>query len=229
MENKYKNAAEINNVKEMSLFCTADIIPWSGYLKTFGMAPVEINGKAKILFVASEMEFMKIRFREFAISIFVNSFSENEAAFLLHAYNSNKFFAWSERKFFSTPYFHAQILFDPESNSGADICTKKNQVISINNSINKNSRVPKFEGFDRWEGKVYLPCDYQKNKSRNKWFYAGVSGETKKYDYSGAEDSIILNNDSNEAFRCLQKSNVTGYEWIIRENAFHSKSKTYIS
>lgn len=231
MKNKQiRNAAEIHNVKEMTLVCTAGIAVWQDYLKTFGIVPVEYNGMAKILISVTEMKFLKIRFREFVISVFVTGKDpESEAAFLLLAYNSNKFFSWSERKFFSTPYHHGRISFDHQNYSGAEVITSSNNIISINNSIN-NSRLPKFEGDDKWEGRVYLPYNYIKKENRYKWFYAGVSGDTKKYVYSKTEDELVLNNTApDKVFECLNKSNIAGYEWIIRDNAFHSKSKTYTS
>lgn len=226
-----KNAAEINNVKEITLACKADINVWRDYLEIFGLVPMEFNGAAKIHISVTEMKFMKIRFREFVISVFVTGIHRNsgsEASFLLLAFNSNKFFAWSERNFFSTPYYHGWITFDNQNYSDAGVNAKSGNIISISKS-KINSRLPRFEGDDKWEGVVYLPNNLRKEKNIN-WFYAAISGGTKKYDYSGKEDSLVLNNTGfDQVFHYLKKSNIAGSEWIIRNNAFHSKSKTYTS
>jgi hypothetical protein len=226
-----KYAAEIHNVKEMTLVCTADKNVWSSYLKRFGLIPLGYNGSAKILLIASEMKYMKVQFREVAISIFARKIDDEsgaESTFLLHAYNSNKFFAWSERKFFSTPYYHADISFDSREYSGTEVMQDNTPLISVKNTI--NSRVPKFEGNEQWDGMVYLPFNYNKRKQKYKWFYATLLGDTVKYDYSNEEDLLIVNSSgSNEILKLLNKSDCTGYEWVIRKSAFHAKSKTYSS
>lgn len=229
---KIKSIAEINNVKELMLICNADLFIWSDYLKKFNHAPLEFNGKARLLLSISELKYMKIRFKEFIISIFIddnNMETNTQAFFLLSAYNSNIFFSWSERTFFSTPYHSGQISFDSQKFSKASVTANKNKAIVITNSMN-DFRKPKSEGYDKWEGRVYLPGNNRTKGKFNKWFYAGIEGDSKKYDYFHNEDSITFKNtESDEIFNCLSDSNISGYEWITRNKAFHTKSGTFSS
>ena len=71
--------------------------------------------RARVLVVACDSKFFGVRFRELSFSVFVHRPDASEgsdAAFLVQAFNSSRFFAWSERTWFSTPYRHGMIDVD---------------------------------------------------------------------------------------------------------------------
>lgn len=227
---KIKKAAEIHNVCEMTLLSTADLTVWRDYLSAYSLVPADYNGRSVVLMICSEMEYMKKSFREFSVSVLVEAIkhhSGSEGAFLLYALKTNRLFAWSERVFFSTPYYFGRISFDSARLSRADIFYGNDHLFTICNSIS-SSRLPEFENEDKWKGPIYLPFRNGQNQSRNKWFYSKLSGYTRKYSFSAAEDSVILNNSSsNEAIQLMVKSGLKGHQWIIRKRAVHFKSRTY--
>ena len=110
-----KYVAELAHVREVSLLGSADLGFWAERLRVEGLTPVEHAGLARVLVVACDSKFFGVRFRELSFSVFVRrpDVSEgSDAAFLVQAFNSSRFFAWSERTWFSTPYRHGVIDVD---------------------------------------------------------------------------------------------------------------------
>ena len=110
-----KYVAELAHVREVSLLGSADLGFWAERLRGEGLTPVEHAGRARVLVVACDSMFFGVRFRELSFSVFVrrpNASEGSDAAFLVQAFNSSRFFAWSERTWFSTPYRHGMIDVD---------------------------------------------------------------------------------------------------------------------
>src|SRR6476469_906991 len=92
-------AAELSHVKEVSLRGVAELEYWGRRLEPEGLAPLERNGAAEVLVIAAEGRFHGITFREVSFSVSVvppQDVKASEAAYLLRAYNSSRFFAWCE-------------------------------------------------------------------------------------------------------------------------------------
>ena len=114
-----KYFAELAHVREVSLLGSADLGFWAERLRGEGLTPVEHAGRARVLVVACDSKFFGVRFRELSFSVFVHRPDASgrvgrpapsaDAAFLVQAFNSSRFFAWSERTWFSTPYRHGMI------------------------------------------------------------------------------------------------------------------------
>ena len=105
-----KWVAELNNVREVSLFSTADLAFWTERLRPEGLVPLGKDGKAQVLVIAPDAKFMGVRFREVSFSVLVSAPSgAQEGAFLVHAFNSCRLFAFCERALFSTPYQHGDV------------------------------------------------------------------------------------------------------------------------
>src|SRR5262245_27736743 len=107
-----KWVAELAQVREVSLLGTADLAFWKDRLRKESLVPAEKDGKAQLLIVAADSKFMGFRFRELSFSVLVSRPEEGlprAAAFLVHAFNSSRLFAFSERVFFSTPYRHGDV------------------------------------------------------------------------------------------------------------------------
>ena len=63
-----KWAANLDGVREVSLWGTADAAYWRDYLASEGLVPDELDGKARIMIVAAEGRFMSLPFREISFS-----------------------------------------------------------------------------------------------------------------------------------------------------------------
>ncbi len=117
-----KYVAELAHVREVSLLGSADLGFWAERLRGEGLTPVEHAGRARVLVVSCSSKFFGVRFRELSFSVFVRRPDASggvgrpapsaDAAFLVQAFNSSRFFAWSERTWFSTPYRHGTIDVD---------------------------------------------------------------------------------------------------------------------
>ena len=105
-------AADLYNVKEVTLHGTADLSFWEAVLRKEGLFPYQEAGKANLLLSAINAKWRRFKFREFVIAVGV-CLNENgtslDGYYLPHAFNSSKLLAFSERVFFQTPYFQGDI------------------------------------------------------------------------------------------------------------------------
>ena len=112
MEKPIKYAAQLSHVREVSVVGAADLGFWKRRLQRESLSPIEHEGRARVMVIAAEARYMGLKFREVSISVqaFANAGGiKQEGAYLLQAFNSSKLFALFERKFFSTPYQHADV------------------------------------------------------------------------------------------------------------------------
>src|SRR3954451_19928885 len=109
--NPIKWTATLSHVREVSLKGAADLGYWTNRLKTEDLVPIEQEGKAQLMILSADARFMGLNFRELSISIAARASESRtaDAAFLVGAWNSRRFFAFSERVFFSTPYSHGNV------------------------------------------------------------------------------------------------------------------------
>jgi hypothetical protein len=106
--NEPPTAAALTGVLELSLVGTVDAAPWRSRLAPERLRPAERDGRARVMIVAAAARTLGVRFRELSFSLLV----DNDAAVLLQAFNSSRFFAWCERVFFSTPYARGRLDVD---------------------------------------------------------------------------------------------------------------------
>src|SRR5688572_9891322 len=110
-----KLSVEISPVREVTLVGTADLSYWTRELDAERLRAADHDGHAQIIITAVASRFLRVAFRELSIAICAlddAADSTCEGVFLAHAFNSVRFFAWSERTFFSTPYYHAVVAVD---------------------------------------------------------------------------------------------------------------------
>ncbi len=218
----------------------ADLDYWTKRLQIEALTPAARDGRAQVLLCATDSKFKGIRFRELSFSVFVDRHSESsaDAAFLIHAFNSVRFFAWVERACFSTPYHHAQIEVDvglPASFQARDDGVPLISVAMSAASMpieRKPSRIGP-EGFD---GPLFLPGDDKRRGTAGKFFMAKLSGETEIYPFLSSPDyhdgtatsDIVTVHPSADhpALQSLVDSQFMPREWHIRRDATHMKSKT---
>ena len=112
MNTSVKWAAELVHVQEVSLLGTADIAFWKDRLLKENLLPDESGDQAQLLIIAANSEYMGVRFRELSFSVLVSRLEagvRQDAAYLVRAFNSCRLFAFCERVFFSTPYYHGDV------------------------------------------------------------------------------------------------------------------------
>jgi hypothetical protein len=84
-------------------------------------------------------------------------------------------------------------------------------------------------GEETWEGPVFLPRDWRGRAAKDRFFFAKMKGQTAAYPLVRPEDALsIMPSQGAEIFRALLDSGFTGEEWLVREDATHGKSKTYV-
>lgn len=158
-----KLVAELEHVREVTITGTADARYWRERLQREDLVPVERDGAARMLLIASDARFRGIRFRELSISVLAN-----DGAFLVQAFNSVRFFAWVERTIFKTPYAHARIEVDHAAVRSemllAECATRKAAATEV-------------DGFD---GPVYLP--------NGRCFRAHIAGLTERIAFDPERD-----------------------------------------
>jgi hypothetical protein len=224
-----KWAAQLTHVREVSLLGTADLAFWKDRLLKEGLAPAERDGRAQVLIIAADAKFMGVCFREVSFSVLVSRPGEGprqEAAFLLRAFNSCRFFAFCERVFFATPYSHADVRVST-SPASAQVAKGGEVLFHANMGAGAPGRAPSRSGDDGWEGPVFLPARPGK-EGEGKLFFARLRGEARAYPFLPGEDAVTIRPSRDaEALQALVDSRFAGREWVVREDAAHGKSKTY--
>lgn len=226
-----KYVARVSNVREVSILGRAELAPWVRWLATRGLVPVEEDGFAQILVMAAEMKFWGIHFGEISFSVLVEcpELGNGQGAFLLEATNSNRFFAWTERNLFSTPYGNGAVRVVTELPAsvrlarGGDVLFEAG--MNANPSAGGGGREPAHRGSDGWSGPVLVPEVANQEAPPTKAFLAEVTGETSVYPFA-PEDRLEVQ-PASDSLRRLCDSGFAGIQWSIRAAARHLKSKTY--
>lgn len=214
---KAKYAAVVSNVKELRLIGEADLDFWNRYLADKPFQALNKNGSAEITVAATELVWKGFQFNELTIFLTVAERNEPEkeaGVFLIQAFNSNRFFAFCERIFFSTPYYFGQIGLRAAIPGSMSARTNNRNIFTA--QMSKTERPFELED-EHWEGPIFLP-------QSNKYFVAKLSGQAKVCPFNET-DKLEFNRDG--FFNLLNEANFVGKEWRTRSDAFHAKSKTY--
>lgn len=228
--------ADIQGVRDVTLFGRADADWWTRWLKSRGHAPLVTDGHAAIMVVAAEMKFWGVRFREVSVSVAIEPPGQRPAgaadapadhtAFLVGAFNSVRFFAWSERTFFKTPYRHADVRLAPAPTVQAEVIERGTiRLVASMGDGGTADRSPLSRDSGGWRGRVYLPP--RDSAARQRYFSAIIDGLTEVYPFLPDHDRVELDPASgSDATTALAASNFTGQAWHIRPQCRHAKSKT---
>jgi hypothetical protein len=233
MNKPIKYVAELSGVDEVTLIGSADLDYWRSKLGKFGLEPLERDGRAELHVIAASAKFKGMPFREISFSIVVEPtpgwHKLPNAACLLGAYNSNRFFAWCERFFFSTPYYPANceistesinpVYFQAANSSGVLFSAELYQL--ANRTIFSHGSIESF-------GTVALLPESGDPRKPLKYFVARLNGEALVVAFEKSRDVIKIARDPSEPLMSqLLDSNFAGERWLIRSSACHAKSKTY--
>ncbi len=227
-----KYVAELAHVREVSLLGSADLGFWAERLRDEGLTPVEHAGRARVLVVACDSKFFGVRFRELSFSVFVHRPDASEgsdAAFLVQAFNSSRFFAWSERTWFSTPYRHAMIDVDVGLPAAMRLGVEGQTVFSAVMSADSNTptREPSRSGVAGFAGPIFLPSSTRGKGTSGRFFFAKIEGETQAYPFSSTDTLTLKPSSDCPILQELIDSQFVADEWLIRRDATHAKSKTF--
>jgi hypothetical protein len=226
-----KWAAELAHVREVSLLGTADAAFWKDRLRNEELLPAEKDGQAQVLISAADSKFLGVPFRELSFCVLVSPLEggTQDAAFLLRAFNSSRFFAFCERALFSTPYYHADVRVSAFPAS-MQLVQKREVVFRAEMEPEgcAAGREPSAQGEDGWEGPVFLPQNRRTEPGQGKLFFARLQGHTRRYPFQPSGDSLVIRpSPDSEVLQALLGSQFVPTEWLIREDAAHAKSKTY--
>jgi len=219
-------------VTEVSLLGVANFDYWQDRLRPYGLSPVPRDGAAQILVIAAKARFKCVPFCEVSFSVLVSPSQErhalHEAACLLRAFNSSRFFAFCERTFFGTPYYPAkcEISLDPIN---IKVSNQKETLFSVQMG-GVGDRETSLLDDGGWYGTVAILPPQKLPNAPCKYFVAKVTGQTTLYSFDEANDILMFAKDSTiPVFSQLVESGFDGKQWIVRASANHAKSKTYTS
>lgn len=219
-------AAKVAPVKEVTLHGLADLAYWQEKLRPEGLEPAPLDGRAQVLLSATETRFWGILFRECLIGVQVSRVGQSgertAGFFLVHAWNSVRFFAWVERTIFKTPYALGQIDVEPMSPARLSVCEHGAELMRAEQGA---ASEPESIAEETWEGPIFLP------KPQNRppqLFIAQLNGRTEHHPFIAGRDQLSLNSTANHAaVRSLLESEFGPTRWHLRRAAAHAKSKTY--
>lgn len=214
-------AANLNNVREVTLYGTADLSFWTEVLRKEGFFPYQEADKAILLLSAIDAKWRGFKFREFVIAVAVcynESGTSLDGYYLPQAFNSSKLLAFSERVFFGTPYSQTDIQL--ENKLPAFIKLYDRVEVLLHAEMAMPDATPIVEYLE-WKGPIFLP-------NRRGKFFAILAGETVIYPFLPETDRFEIKPRSRYGiFRQLIDSGFTGSAWSLRSSARHAKSKTY--
>jgi hypothetical protein len=233
MNTSVKWAAELAHVREVSLMGTADLAFWKDRLQKEELLPAQSDGRAQLLIIAADSRFMGVRFQEMSFCVSVSRPDggiRQDAAYLVRAFNSCRFFAFCERAFFSTPYYHGDVRMSASLPPSIHLVKKGEVVFAAEMGADPSGlgRETSRFGDDGWDGPVFLPPGRRGGGRQGKLFMARLRGYTRRYAFLPGTDSVAIRPPpDSEVLQALMGSHFVAKEWIIREDATHAKSKTY--
>jgi hypothetical protein len=233
MSSTPKYVAALSRVREVSLLGTADLAFWKNQLSEADLAPAEFDGKARILILAADAKFMGMRFQELSVCVLVPPPREGgwpDAAYLVQAFNSRRFFAFCERAIYRTPYSHGAIRVSASLPVSIEVVTATGEG-KFQATMGQREDEPTRSVHDGWNGPVFL-AQPRKRASQSvrarKLFFAKLDGTCRTYAFVSSADTLkITASARNNVFGLLTASGFAGLEWIVRLDATHAKSKTY--
>jgi hypothetical protein len=233
MNKTVRYVAEPTHVREVTLQGSADLSYWRSRLMNEELAPAEHGGKAKILIVAASMTYMGIRFTELSISVRVTARetpAHVNAVFLIHAFNSSRMLALTERAFFRTPYSYGDCRVSTSSPVSIRLIKDRQALFQavMSAAPSAANRAPSRQGDESWEGPIFLPTGSRLPASRGRVFFGRLKGYARVYPFMPETDLVsIMPSPHADVLQALIDSEFIGEEWMIREDGTHARSRTY--
>ena len=197
MNRPVKWVAELAHVREVSILGLADLAYWRDRLRQADLVPAERAGHAQILIVAGHARFAGVGFRELSFSALLSTAgaaTRQDRAYLVHAVNSCWAFAFCERTFFSTPYYHGQVRVGGSFPASIEF-VKDGKVLfgaQMPAGTSPEDRRPSCCREDGWEGPVFLPEPRERRIPPGKLFFARIKGYAMTYPFLQPNDSLEI-------------------------------------
>src|SRR5262249_8911384 len=147
------------------------------------------------------------------------------AVFLVHAYNSLRFFAFVERMLYRTPYHHGHVYVSARQPPYVDLASPDGHFWATTLPGEQEPRPVRREP-DGWAGAVYPLRRSAKTGAVGELFYASLAGDTIAYPFDEGRDVMKLAPSGRGVLRELADSDFRVTEWVIRPDATHRKSRT---
>lgn len=225
--------AQLNHVRDASLLGSAELSFWRDRLAGEELTPVDRVGRTNILIVSAAGRFMGVRFRELSVSVIVSSVAvaaETTSCFLVRAFNSNRFFTFCERRFFSTPYDYADVEVVHDIPTAITVTQHGRTFFqaSMQRGDTPTTRTPTHVREEALVARIMLPSRMHSTRRQRKMFFARISGNTHVYPFMAGEDTVVIHPQADgDVFHTLLESDFLPEQWIVRSNAAHAKSRTY--
>jgi hypothetical protein len=217
-----KFVAVVSGVKEVRLIGTANLDFWNEQLAGKPFQAFDARGFAEITIAATELVWKGFGFNELTVSLSVAANDNGQIQIgylLLQAFNSNRFFAFCERTFFSTPYRFGAVSLREKMPCAINARSNDRFVLKAEMSPAARSSAKENES---WEGAVFLP-----GGRAEKYFVAKLSGISEIYPFVETDQIELRSETKQDVFGLLRDSGFAGKQWRMGSDAFHAKSKTY--
>jgi hypothetical protein len=226
-----KYVACLKHAWEVSLLGTAHLEYWRRRLQPEALRPIETEGLAQVLVVGVRGRYRGVRFSELSFSILVarpdDAPGGKDAAYLVHAFNSNRFFAFCERTFFATPYHHGAVKISTLPDSIV-VATGGKIVFHAARHAPAGDLSDHAASAEGFEGPVYLPSPAAAPNALRRFFVARIGGDAQVFPFSPERDTLTLAAEpGDQAIGSLIDSGFAARQWVLRPDATHAKSKTH--
>jgi hypothetical protein len=215
----------VHHVKEVSVFGQADLAYWQRYLAREGLTAYDDLGRAQLLLIAADMVWNGARFTELSVSVAVAGAGPDQLAgmYCIQAFNSIRVFAWVERTFFQTPYYHARTTVSPTPPIGFAL---EASGATLLRAARVSSAPPAARGPETFAGPVYLPSALTRTPRTEKVFYAELTRQTDVFPFAPEDTLSLTPSPRAPVVGWLHESGFAGTAWHVRPDAVHKKSHT---
>jgi hypothetical protein len=194
-----------------------------------GLVPRQEEGKAQIIIIGGNMKYGGIEFTEVSISVIVEpriDEQENQCVFLVKAFNSSRLFTFCERVFFSTPYSHAECRLSVGLPASVSVC--RSDLATFEAQMNRGDRATTV-GEAELTCEILLPSPKGGRRLRHKYYVAHLSGIARSIPFLPEQDSLrIQPAEGSQSLQYLIDSSFSPTSWLIRDDARHARSKTFM-
>jgi hypothetical protein len=225
MTKDIRYVARLPHVREVSIVGTADLAFWADRLRAENLAPLAWEDRAQVLIIAADSRYLGLPFQELSVSIVLSA-----GAFLVQAFNSRRFFAFCERTFFATPYASGELRIAASLPASVQLTRKRRLLFRAEMGAGATPSPPGSSPHqDGWEGPLFLPSR-RPGRSPSRLFFAQIQGAAQSVAFQPARDLLEIR-PSNEVpvLQELIDSTFQATHWLVRKDAMHAKSRTYLA
>lgn len=211
-------ATVVKPVLEVTLICQGYVAPWQRLLTNEEITLPSNQDKVEIILSAVESRYMGVKFRELSCSLRI----DETQVFLIHAFNSHSLFAFAERTFFRTPYYHGNL----EVRSHHIRLTNQGKTVLDASLPETESVSHSQEESNQWQ--IWLPSALRKQPTIPHYFNAKLEGYTRYYEMDPQHPVLFMGAGLPPALQPLGESEIIVEKWLVRDRARHSKSQTFM-